>query len=234
MSRDLDRAAAELASSSRRYTEKNLFYAWRRRTGETIDFDGFTEGLLARRLAHGPLPGLLPPSVPWHDARVPRECDAYFPKAVLLVDRPAILDLFVASGVLVTARLAVVCIDGSPSHVVAWLARGFRAGRRAPVAYLHDAATTVYPFVLEPLASTSNSGIAYCDLGLPPRGVAAASLPFANVVPPSEVVVELEALPPGALIAYATRKALAMIPGDPLMAPLARREPAEPDRGGAR
>jgi hypothetical protein len=172
----------------------------------------------------------------WDGEPLPREYRAYFPLAVLVVDRPAILSCFVASGVIATARLAVVCLDGSPSHVVRWLAHGFREGHRAPVGFLHDAATTVYPFLFEPLASLIDAlgpsePTAYRDLGLPPRGLLAKRFPFAETLPPGERVTELGALPPRALVAYATRAVLSMVPGDPRMAAIQRRERApEPAR----
>lgn len=221
-------AARTLAASSPAFTRGNLYHAYRRRAGGRGSFAEFSAGPLAARLAGGPIRGLLPASVRWDGARLPREWDAYFPKAILLVDRREILDLFVASGALATAKLAVVCVDGSPSSVVAWLRRGIRAGARAPIGFLHDAATAVYPFLLEPLATllehAHGEAIAYADLGLPARGLAAERFPLAgDGVPRRERVRELEALPPSALVAYAARKMLSMVPGDPLMAPLAGR-----------
>ncbi len=115
--------------------------------------------------------------------------------------------------------------------MVRWLARGFREGHRAPVGFLHDAATTVYPFLVEPLASLvealgPSEPPVYRDLGLPPRGLPGKRFPFAETLPPGERVTELAALPPRALVAYATRAVLAMVPGDPRMAAVQRRERA--------
>jgi hypothetical protein len=225
MSRDLDRAARALASGSPAYTRRNLFHAYRRRSGDRCSFEELCSGPLAARLAAGPLPGLLPPSTRWDGERLPREWDAYFPKAIVLVDRPEILDLFVASGVIATAKLAVVCVDGSPASVVDWLRRGIRRGHRAPVGFLHDASTAVYPFLLEPLATLVEASppeeIAFADLGLPVRGMDGARFPPSDLAP-GERVLELEALPPSSLVAYAARRMLSMVPGDPLMAPLVR------------
>ena len=98
--------------------------------------------------------------------------DACFPAAILMVDRPTVVDLFVASGALVQARIAVVCVDGTPAHVVSWLRRGLERGHRAPVGYLHDVRTVLYPFLFEPLATmvalARGSPIPYRDLGIGP------------------------------------------------------------------
>ena len=143
--------------------------------------------------------------------------------AVLLVDRPAILALFLESGALAAPdRLAVVCIDGTPASVVDWLKRAFAAGRRAPVLYVHDAATVIYPFTLEPLAtllSRKDAGsIAYTDLGLPPLG-ATADVKLRQLIDAfvhtildelhgTALFLELEALSPATLIRYCTTRAL--------------------------
>jgi hypothetical protein len=125
---------------------------------------------------------------------------------VLLVDRPAILDLFVASGAIANIRLAVVCTDGSPAPVIAWLRPGYRAGRRAPVLYLHDAATVIYPFNFEPLTTLIRYGrdepLPYHDLGLSPLGCQARG--FAETLPPDELLFDLEAVPPAALVSHVT------------------------------
>lgn len=239
----IDEAAAALTACSRAYTRANLYHCWQRLSGSDETLKGFVRGPLAARLARGNLDGLLPASQRWDGARLPREWDAYFPKVILIVDRPAILDLFIASGVVTTARLAVVCVDGSPSNVVDWLRDGFRAGHRAPVGYLHDAATAFYPFSIEPLASliavSNGAPIDYVDLGLPVRGALArgfpragdgATDPFASDARSGERIVALEALTPYAMIAYATRRLMAMVPGDPRMAPLVRPTKASKER----
>ena len=172
----LDASAEALLAGAPVFTRRNLFHAVRRTSGAAMTQATF-DATLRRRLARGPLPGLLPvrsrrrarPPLPAWEARMP---------AVLLVDRPAILALFLESGALASPdRVAVVCIDGTPASVVDWLKQAFAAGRRAPVLYVHDATTVVYPFTLEPLAtllSQKDAGsIAYTDLGLPPLGATA-------------------------------------------------------------
>jgi hypothetical protein len=228
----LDEIASNLRATSRAFTRKNLFHALRRAAGaDGRSFTEFCEGPLAARLRRGPLPGLLPPPAPSPARRVPREWDAYFPAAILLVDRPEIVDLFAASGALVQARVAPVALNGEPAHVVRWLCRGLARGHRAPIAYLHDAATIVYPFTYEPLATlvrvSRDEPLPYADLGLPRAGLPAKAFPFTAEIPPDERIVELEQLPPAALVAFAARRALALVPPDPRLAPL---QPMEKNR----
>lgn len=235
----LEKAAAALRACSRAYTRRNLHHAWLRLSPDADrSFAAFEEGVLARRLARGPLDGLLARAVRWDGRRLGREWDAYFPRSILLVDSPDVLGLFIASGVITTARMSVVCIDGSPGNVVDWLRRGFRAGHRAPIGYLHDSATAFYPFAIEPLASivlaTRNEPIDYVDLGLPFGGALARRFPLVREAWTGELsgarksarVTELEELPPCALLAYATRRLMARVAGDPMMAPLVRKTPA--------
>jgi hypothetical protein len=122
-----------------------------------------------------------------------------FPEAVLLVDRPAIARFFRAS------RLAVVCIDGSPRALVARLQRGFRAGERAVVLYVHDAATVVYPFALEPVATALAHGppgsLVFADLGLPPLGATARRFGDARFST-TKLIFTLDAIPPATLVKY--------------------------------
>ena len=218
------RCAAHLHADAPGFTRRNLFYAVRRMLGADVAEITF-DVELRRWLSRDSIPGLLPAPIPWTSRRLSREWDAYFPAAIVLVDRQPILDLFVASGVIPKARLAVVCIDGSPPSVVAWLQRGFRAGRRAPIVYLHDAATVVYPFMLEPLATRvrypGQEPILYRDLGVPPRGATSALFDEPAYDDP-EPILELEAVAPTTLVRYASRAALALIPGDPNMLPLTR------------
>lgn len=231
----IDRCAAAIRQTFPAFTRRNLFFAVRRACGQDIAESQF-EASLRARLRRGPLPGLLPSPCGWTARPLAREWDAYFPKAIVLVDRPAVLDLFVASGVMPAARLAVVCIDGSPAPVVAWLRRGFRAGRRAPVLYLHDAATIAYPFAFEPLASLVLDGgdepLPYRDLGLPPLGAPWRRY-VAGSLPDGEVLFNLEAVPPAALVSFVSRRAQRMVPGDPNMLPLAR-DRASQDKEQAR
>ena len=133
-----------------------------------------------------------------------------FPEAVLLVDRPAIAKLFDSSDAVIAGRLAVVCADGSPSAVVAMLQRGFRAGERASLLYVHDATTVLYPFAFEPLASLvehrGSEPIDYVDLGLPPLGTSGRR--FGDpAVAPGALVFELAAIPPATLVRYCTEAA---------------------------
>ena len=221
----VDAAALTIASSSRAFTRRNLFFAVRRAARERgmsmeADVDGFCAKYVEPRLRAGVMPGLLVASGrPTTDAVVPPEFDAYFPAAILVVDRPEVVQLFAASGVVVQARLAVVSLDGFPSHVTGWLCRGMRAGHRAPIGYLHDAATVVYPFTFEPLATwiaaAGDEPLRYVDLGIQPGGLAAG--PAADRGKP---MLELEELCPRALVAWATRALLALVPPDPMLAPL--------------
>jgi hypothetical protein len=220
----IDGCAAALRDTIPAFTRRNLFFAVRRAQGGGIEEKRF-EASLRQRLRRGPIPGLLPSPCEWTSRRLTREWAAYFPKAVLLVDRPAVLDLFVASGVMPAARLALVCIDGSPASVVAWLRKGYRAGRRAPVLYLHDAATVAYPFAFEPLRSLVRYGhggpLPYHDLGLPPLGAPARRF-AAESSSDAELVLDLEAVPPAVLVSFVVRRAHRAVPGDPNMLPLAR------------
>jgi hypothetical protein len=222
MRKALEDAARALRAASPAFTRKNLLHAVRRTLAEPVSETEF-DVALRKRLARGALPGLLPAKCRWRPRTLPREWDAYFPKAVLLVDRPAILDLFVASGAIATTRLAVVCLDGSPAPVVSWLARGFKAGRSVPFAYLHDAATIVYPFTLEPLASLiehrGEEALVYRDLGLPPLGANARRFDDPSL-PPEPLIFELEALPPATLVRFGALSAQRLIPLDPNMLPL--------------
>ncbi|MGE5187016.1 MAG: hypothetical protein ACM31C_33425 [Acidobacteriota bacterium] len=219
----VDRAAASLRAHGAPFTRKNLFHAACRLAGDAGDFERFVAGPLARRLRRGPIAGLLAPARPPRARRLPREHDSYFPAAILIVDRRELVDLFAASGVLVQARLAIVSADGTPAGVVRWLQRGLRAGFRAPVGYLHDAATVLYPFALEPLATLvevarAGAPIAFVDLGLPPGGLAARELPFCP--PMREPIRELEAPPPASIVAYAARRLATLLPRDEWLAPL--------------
>ena len=225
----MDVAAATLRLHSRAFTCRGLYHAMVRDrvagagAPPPWTFEAFCAGPLARRLRSGPIPGLLPrPSARAHARRrVPAEWRAYFPAAILLVDAPELVGLFAASGVLVQARIAVVCIDGSPPAVVRWLRNGWRAGHRAPVGYLHDARTVVYPFFFEPLATFvrwASKELVYQDLGIGPDIRLSDPLGLASGY--ARRATELEELPPCSLVAYAAEKLLAMVPADPLLAPL--------------
>jgi hypothetical protein len=205
----IDTAAEALRREAPVFTRRNLSFAARRAGGTDVGEPAF-EAALRRRLARGPLPGLLPDRARSKRRPPGRAADDRSPKAVLLVDRRAVLDLFEAMEETASAGLAVVCADGSPSPVVARLARSFEAGLRAPVLYLHDAATVVYPFLLEPLATlvrcAGDAPIVYRDLGLPPLGAPARR--FGDpTLPDDEPILDLEAVPPAALVRYAARAA---------------------------
>jgi hypothetical protein len=228
----IDRAAARLRISNRAFSRHNLFHAFRRlvpaRAG-TKNFENFVDGPLAARLRAGPIDGLLPPPAGDGRRRLPHEWDAYFPAMVLMVDRREIVDLFAASGVLVQARMAVVCTDGSPAPVIAWLRRGLRAGHRAPFGYLHDAATVLYPFSLEPFATLfrvlGGEPARVVDLGLPPDGLPRRALGRGGAA--SERVFELEAVEPSTLISWATRRLGALQPRDSWLEPI---DPVKKDK----
>lgn len=224
----IDRAAAELRRGSRAFTPANLYHAVLRAEpglGERRTLKTFCAKDLARRLRRGPIAGLLPgrrlPSRHVADVAGP-EWDACFPAAILLVDRPAIVDLFVASGALIQTRIAVVCVDGTPARVVRWLTRGVLRGHRAPVGYLHDARTVLYPFFYEPFATlvavTGGSQLMYRDLGIGPGRSLRDPLGLARAVATRAAC--LEELPPSSLVAYAAQELLGMIPGDPMLLPL--------------
>jgi hypothetical protein len=221
----IDRAADGLRRGCPAFTRPNLFYAARRLHRGALARDVFDEAL-DERLRQGGLQGLLPRRVRFVPPPLPKEWDAYFPAAIVLVDRPAILDLFVASGLIARAQLAVVTALGAPEPVIAWLERGFTNGRRAPVVYLHDAATVLYPFLLEPLATLvrhrGTDSIVYRDLGLPPLGATAARFDHDSFQDEPSPILDLEAVPPAVLVRYAAEAALALIPDDPNMLPLTR------------
>jgi hypothetical protein len=211
----IEDAAATLRASLPVFTRGNLFHAAARVAKQPIERDAF-EAALARRLERGPLDGLLVARPRPRTLVDRRERAAYFPAGILLVDRPAIVDLFAASGALVQSRVAVVDVTGEPRHVVRWLASAARAGHRAPVGYLHDARTVLYPFFFEPLATLIARGptLRFRDLGfLPERGFRD---PFTR-----RRVHDLEAATPSALIAYAVRSVLAMLTPDSMLAPRA-------------
>jgi hypothetical protein len=227
----IDAAAAELLLTSRAFTRRNLYYAVMRLRPALrahASAERFYNDDLARRLRQAPLAGLLP-AVSTRRGRVVaqpplslRERAAYFPAAILLVDGPEIVDLFAASGVLVQARVAVVCIDGSPANVVSWLRHAARRGHRAPVGYLHDARTVLYPFRFEPLAtlvaSLRGRPMAYRDLGIGPGLPVRDPLHMADAY--AGRVQHLEELPPSSLVAYAAQQLLEMVAPDPMLLPM--------------
>ena len=145
-----------------------------------------------------------------------REQRAFYPAGILLVDRPEIVDVFASSGALIQARIAVVDVSGHPRDVLRWLVNGARAGHRAPVGYLHDAATVLYPFTFEPLRTLVARGdVRYRDLGFRPgRGFRDPER--------RKRVFELSEASPTALVTYAVRGVLAMLEGDTMLAPRAR------------
>ena len=144
-----------------------------------------------------------------------REQRAYYPAGILLVDRPEIVETFAKSGALIQARVAVVDVTGQPRDVVRWLTAGARAGHSAPVGYLHDATTVLYPFSYEPLATlATRDTIRFRDLGFRPgRG-------WRDPIRKKRVTSLADASP-AALVSYAVRAILAMLDGDALLAPRA-------------
>ena len=210
----IDESAEVLRSGAPAFTAKNLYFAVRRALGGELT-DARFDAALRRRLARGPLPGLLPARSARASRKLPSGWDAAPPRAVLLVDRPSVLDLFLAltgpdEGAEKRGALAVVCTDGTPKQVVAWLARGCGDWLRAPVLYLHDAATVVYPFSLEPLATRvrrqDEAPMVYRDLGLSPGGSTARRFGDPSL-PSDELILELEAIPPVALLRYVAKAA---------------------------
>lgn len=234
----IDLAAADLRLHSAAFTRRGLYHALSRRRVATgrfgpWSFERFCDGPLARRLRRGPIPGLVErASVSAKDGALPAEWRAYFPAAILVVDRAEIVDVFAASGVLLQARMAVVCIDGSPRRIVNWLRSGWFAGHRAPVGYLHDANTVVYPFLCEPLATfvrQSPEELVYKDLGIGPGAALRDPLGLASAY--AGRASELDEVPPCSLIAYAAAQLSALIAADPLLAPMD--EDAESIRGNS-
>lgn len=210
--RALERAAAELRATLPVFTRGNLFHATARACKTPLSPAAFDAAL-----ARGPVEGLL--------GRAPRpgprmtsfEQAAYYPAGILLVDRDAIVDLFAGSGALIQARVAVVSTSGYPRRVVEWLVAGACAGRSAPVGYLHDASTVLYPFFFEPLATlvARNPALPFRDLGFRPgRGFRD---PYTRAR-----THDLEAATPAALVSYAVRAVLGMIEPDAMLAPRAR------------
>ncbi len=206
----LAQAAEELGAEACGFTERQLYHAVRRLRGTTLregTFHRALRGLLSRE----PLRGLLPERPSRGPSAIGQEAVTCLPEAVLFVDRRAILDVFVACGVAASGEYAVVSpLDGYPSCVITLLSNAFREGHRIPVVYLHDAATVVYPFVVEPLASLVEQQdprpLPYADIGLPPLGASPRRFGDARL-PPDELILELEALPPRTLVRYATEAA---------------------------
>ena len=143
----------------------------------------------------------------WTPRPLTREWDAYFPKAVLLVDRPAMLDSFIGSGAMPGARLAVVCIDGSPGPVVAWLRRGFRAGppRTGPVLARrgHRRLSLRASSRSRPSSATAAAGRSCtATFGLPPLGAPARRFGRSLDAPTTRSSSISRPLPPAALVSY--------------------------------
>jgi len=214
----IDRAARALRETLPVFTRGNLFHATARACRRPIARGAF-DAALERRLARGPLDGLLAPARragPKAAKLSPSEQRAYYPAGILLVDRASLVDLFAASGALIQARVAVVATSGHPRDVVDWLALGARAGRTAPVGYLHDASTVLYPFFFEPLATlfARDAAVPFRDLGL--RRGRGFRDPYTR-----ERVFDLEAATPAALVSCAVRGVLDMLEPDRMLAPLA-------------
>jgi hypothetical protein len=134
-----------------------------------------------------------------------------------MVDRPATLARLAKTDAIARAGIDVVCIDGTPRSLVARLVRGFRAGLRAPVLYLHDAASVVYPFAIEPLATLvhlhGGEPLVYRDLGLPPLGATARR--FGDpALRKEEPILELKAIPPTTLARYCVRSVSSLVRDD--------------------
>lgn len=209
----IDRAAAALRETLPVFTRGNLFHAATRSSPTSrAAFDA----ALGTRLKRGPIEGLLlgGPAQTRGIGLAPREQHAYYPAAILLVDRRDLVDLFAASGALIQARTAVVDVRGYPAPVVRWLIAGARAGHRAPVGYLHDESTVLYPFAFEPLATLArvSPALQFRDLGLRPgKG-------FRD--PHTRMRVhDIEAVTPAALVAFALRTLIDMIAPDLMLAP---------------
>jgi hypothetical protein len=199
-------AATELHRDAKAFTRGNLVHAVRRARGGRSSAEAI-ERAVTRALSGDSLPGLLPARCRWtaRDLAFPGDP----PAGVLLVDRRPVLDLFVACRGLTDMRIAVVCLDGHPSSVVGALRRAIRGGLDLPICYAHDAATVVYPFTMEPLASLlfarGAPAMRYADLGLSPLGTRAQRFEDPRL-PDDEIVFELEALPPSTLIRYCARQ----------------------------
>jgi hypothetical protein len=210
----IDVAAAALRTESPVFSRRNLHFAVQRANGAAMTAASF-DAALRRRLARGPLPGLLPASPRRRSSGDEAGWGGDVPRAVLLVDRPVVRHLLTAHPAIARAGVAVVCVDGSPSTVVARLTRAFAAGSHAPVVYLHDAATVIYPFSIEPLATLARrrdgQPVVYRDLGLPPLGATARR--FADAaLRGDEPLCELEAIPPATLARYCVQAVAGLVP----------------------
>ncbi|HEY2513778.1 MAG TPA: hypothetical protein VGI39_23080 [Polyangiaceae bacterium] len=134
-------------------------------------------------------------------------------EAVLLVDARGAAERLRACGLLAEGRVSVVSCDGTPAAQIDRWKRAIRAGARPPVLYLHDAATVLYPFTFEPLATlvacAAGEPIRFVDLGLPPLGAPARR--FADLALPRDApVLTLAAVTPQALARYAADAARAL------------------------
>jgi len=125
------------------------------------------------------------------------------PYAVLLVDRAPLVALFAESKA--SSGLAVVSLGDSSSPAASWLQERFGAGWSAPILYVHDAATILYPFSIEPIATLvahrTDEPIVYQDLGLPPLGATARRF-HDPTLRADALVTTLDALPPATLIRF--------------------------------
>ena len=201
----IDRAAARLRETLPVFTRENLRHA------SGLSPAAFDAALAKKR---GRVEGLVRPTRGEGPRLSAEEKRAYYPAGILLVDRPALVDLFAASGALIQGRVAVVSTSGEPRHVVDWLVAGARAGRSAPVGYVHDATTVLYPFFFEPLATLGRARVPvrFRDLGLRPgRGFRD---PYTR-----KRAYDLEAVTPAALVTYAVRAVLEMVQPDLMLAP---------------
>ena len=158
----------------------------RRRARRPAGFDAFAAGPLAGASARGRRRPAAAARRGRAARRLPREWDAYFPGGDPAGRSPrACVDLFVASGVLVQARLAVVCVDGTPAH---GRARGCGAGCAPATARRSATCTTRRRCSIRSPSSRSRTLVGvlgaasrspFVDLGLPPGGLRArATLPF--------------------------------------------------------
>ena len=89
--------------------------------------------------------------------------------------------------------------------------------------YLHDAATVLYPFSVEPMATLfrvlHGEPGQVADLGLPPDGLPRRVLERGGDA--EDRVFELEAVPPSVLISWAMRELSGLLPRDAWLDPIA-------------
>jgi hypothetical protein len=104
--------------------------------------------------------------------------------------------------------LVVVDLTAAASAEIKRVARSLR--ETPPVFYLHDAATVLFPFTFEPVATLveqhdekAQGPFPFRDLGLPPLGASARR--FGDPSLGDEPILKLSEIPDAALVRYVSR-----------------------------